>query len=802
MRHASVLSVLPKRHIHHHNRDACFLRLGTEPSFQDSVMAIGWSLSMHAVAMLTVLGAAAILGTSWPLAIGAGLSLLGVIVAARGRWGRFGQWSAANAVTALRLGLTLGVLALHGYLWHWLSVTVLVVAFALDAVDGALARQNATASELGATFDMEVDAILVMAVGFLIWQRNGTFLWALVPGVLRYVYVVCLDLFPAAVAPRRSQWARSAFVLSTLALLAGLGVRGPVGEILVGLGVFVSTASFGRSFVEAYPGLVSFWRQDRLLRLVYPSLFFVLAWTWLNLVVNVRFPASEPAGWYFLPALDVTVLLAAFALLGLVGARLPWPVRLLVVLGLVLVRALRIGDGVTGLYFGQDFNLYINVPLIPELVRYTHSTVAPAKFYAGAAGALLVVALFVFATDRALKYTAAFLRGRWRVVLFAALALPFAIASYFLDQDPRYNQRYAGAFGASVVPRLSREATFFVNVYDHRAAVARTISEMQERLRRASSRLERLHHANVYLFFVESYGATVMNRPFFAERAMPVLRDLEANLGESGFFMASGRLDSATYGGMSWLAHATLLTGVRTVNQLQYDVLGVSRPRTLARIMHDAGYRTLLVAPNTNRVSRGADFYDFDATYRNWDFDYAGPPFAWASMPDQYVVDFVRRHVVEETPGPLFSTFVLVSSHAPWSHVPTMVDDWSEVGNGAIYNRHPFRHAQTNWPDFSNASEPYVTSIAYDLRVLQRYLVDFIKDDSLVIILGDHQPVSELTENSSSWAVPVHVLSRDPALVEPFVTRGYARGMVPSDTTAPMESFLVGFLTDFSVGAS
>jgi phosphatidylglycerophosphate synthase len=730
------------------------------------------------------------------------LSLLGVLVAAHGWSGLSKRWDVANAVTALRLGLTLGILAVHGYLWHWLSVAVLGVAFALDAVDGVLARRRATVSEFGATFDMEVDAIFVMAVGFLIWQRNGVALWALLPGVLRYVYVVCLDVIPAAVAPRRSRWARLAFVFSTSALLAGLGVRGPAGTFLVGLGVFVSTASFGRSFVEVYPGLLSFWRHERLRQLVYPSLLFVLAWTWLNLVVNVRFPASEPAGWYFLPALDVTVLLAAFALLGLVGARLPWPLRLLVVLALVLVRALRIGDGVTGLYFGQAFNLYINVPNIPELIRFTHSTVAPAKFYAGALGVLVVIALFAFATDRAVKYAAAFFRVRWRVILFAVLALPFVLASHYFDQDPRYNQRYAGAFGASALPRISREVTFLVNVYDHRAAVARTISEMQEQLRRTPSHLERLHHANVYLFFVESYGATVMNRPFFAERAVPVLRDVQANLGQRGFSMASGQLDSATYGGMSWLAHATLLTGVRTVNQLQYDILGVSRPRSLARIMHDAGYRTLLVAPNTNRVSPGADFYDFDVTYRNWDFDYAGPPFAWASMPDQYVVDFVRRHAIDEAAGPLFSTYVLVSSHAPWSHIPTMVDDWSEVGNGDIYNRHPFKHTQTNWPDFSNASEPYVTSIAYDLRVLQRYLVDFVKDNSLVIILGDHQPVSELTENSSSWAVPIHVLSRDPALVEPFVTRGYARGMVPSDASAPMESFLVGFLNDFSGGAS
>ena len=277
---------------------------------------------------------------------------------------------------------------------------------------------------------------------------------------------------------------------------------------------------------------------------------------------------------------------------------------------------------------------------------------------------------------------------------------------------------------------------------------------------------------------------------------------MEFELGQLGFSMASGLMDSATYGGMSWLAHATLFTGVRTTNQLQYDLLGVSRPRSMARIAHEAGYRTILVEPNTNRASRVADFYDFDVTYNSWNFDYAGPPFAWATMPDQYVLDFIRRRVIENNEGPFFAAYVLVSSHAPWSRIPTLVPDWSAVGNGQIYNSYPLHRAQTNWPDFSNASEPYITSIEYDLQVLRGYLANYVRDDSLVIILGDHQPVSELTENSPSWAVPVHVMSRDPDLVAPFLARGYAYGMVPGQSTFPMESFLMDFLSDYSGGAS
>jgi hypothetical protein len=129
-----------------------------------------------------------------------------------------------------------------------------------------------------------------------------------------------------------------------------------------------------------------------------------------------------------------------------------------------------------------------------------------------------------------------------------------------------------------------------------------------------------------------------------------------------------------------------------------------------------------------------------------------------------------------------------------------MVDDWSRIGHGEVYYNHPLHRANTNWPDFSNASEPYLRSILYDFQVLSDYVVRFVKDDSLILVLGDHQPVSELTESSPSWAVPIHVISRNAEFTEPFLRRGYVPGMLPGPAAAPMESFLVDFLRDFSGG--
>ena len=79
-----------------------------------------------------------------------------------------------------------------------------VVALALDAVDGWVARRTGTASALGARFDGEVDAFLIGALSVYVAPEYGA--WVLAIGAARYLFGAGEWLLPwmrAPLPPRR-----------------------------------------------------------------------------------------------------------------------------------------------------------------------------------------------------------------------------------------------------------------------------------------------------------------------------------------------------------------------------------------------------------------------------------------------------------------------------------------------------------------------------------------------------------------------------------------------------------------------
>ena len=63
------------------------------------------------------------------------------------------------------------------------------VAAILDGLDGWLARTSGMSSAFGARFDLEVDALLIMALAMLAWQHEKAGAWILLSGLLRYLFI-------------------------------------------------------------------------------------------------------------------------------------------------------------------------------------------------------------------------------------------------------------------------------------------------------------------------------------------------------------------------------------------------------------------------------------------------------------------------------------------------------------------------------------------------------------------------------------------------------------------------------------
>jgi phosphatidylglycerophosphate synthase len=101
-----------------------------------------------------------------------------------------------------------------------------IVATVLDGVDGWLARQSRMASAFGARFDMEVDALLIMALSVLAWTFDKAGPWVIASGLLRYMFVVAGWIWPWM--ERRLEASRRRQTVCVVQIVALIVVVSPV----------------------------------------------------------------------------------------------------------------------------------------------------------------------------------------------------------------------------------------------------------------------------------------------------------------------------------------------------------------------------------------------------------------------------------------------------------------------------------------------------------------------------------------------------------------------------------------------
>ena len=147
-------------------------------------------LTAQVVLLAALAAAAGLTLAGWLAGIGYGLVTCAALTLGLHRAGA-PALGPADRVTLARATLVGGVTALtvaalDGPVPVGVLVALAAVALLLDAVDGKVARRTGTVSALGARFDMEIDAFLLLVLSAYV--ARGTGAWVLAIGAMRYGY--------------------------------------------------------------------------------------------------------------------------------------------------------------------------------------------------------------------------------------------------------------------------------------------------------------------------------------------------------------------------------------------------------------------------------------------------------------------------------------------------------------------------------------------------------------------------------------------------------------------------------------
>ncbi|HEY2604189.1 MAG TPA: hypothetical protein VGI67_21710 [Thermoleophilaceae bacterium] len=705
-----------------------------------------------------------------------------------------------------------------------LLVSLAAVALGLDAVDGWVARRTATGT-LGAHFDAEVDAFLILVLSVYVSRTLGA--WVLAIGAARYGFLVAgwaLPWMRATLPPR--YWRK--FVAATQGIVltaAAADAFPPAVTRAAVLGALILLAeSFGHDVwwlrsnrnatdrrapvgTDHTPGTPAGPRRGRL-RTGAAAALTILA---LLLVWGALVAPDQPV--LFKPSAFVRLPLEGLVVLSLVVLLPPRARRVLVlVVGplLALVVLLKMLDLGFFAAFNRPFDPYQDVSYAGTGAETLRASIGHAQGNLVIAFVVaLVVALFVLMTlaVRRLSRIAAGNR-RWSIRAVAGLGaawlLLWLLGASFISHTP-----IASTSAASLA--ADEVNAFRAGIRDH-AVFAKEVSHDPLRETPANQLLTRLRGKDVLLAFVESYGKVAVQDSSFSPQIDAVLNSGTTKLQAAGFSARSGWLTSPTFGGISWLAHSTMQSGVWANSRRRYGQLLTTNRFTLSDAFKRAGWRTVSDSPSNDRAwSPGKTFYHYDKLYDRRNVGYEGPTFAYASMPDQYVLGALQRLELSKAHRrPVFAEIDLVSSHTPWTRIPRMIP-WSQLGNGSIFNKIPVAHTSKSslsvnaawaWLGGSGAGRiraAYGQSIQYTLNSMISFVQHYRDPNLVLIMLGDHQPWSIVSGQGASHDVPISVIAHDPKVLSRISGWGWNNGLQPSPRAPvwPMSAFRDRFLSAF-----
>ena len=463
-------------------------------------------------------------------------------------------------------------------------------------------------------------------------------------------------------------------------------------------------------------------------------------------------------------------------------------VRWLSVLWVVLVVG-RYAEVTARSLYGRDINLFWDLRHIPN-VGAMFAAVADPWIRIGIVVGLLAVpvAMYVMAGWALTRLVEATFDARGRSVLgvTAGGVLLLGVAQGVGAKTPAELR-----FSEPITPAYARELSELV--YEMSGAGVRSLGPPPS----LSSDLSRVDGADVFVIFLESYGTVSWDRPGFAAKLVDARTRLAADIRETGRSVVSARVESTTFGGESWLAHISLLSGTEVRDPgTNKRLMGQTRD-TLVKAFRRQGYRTIAVMPGLQHAWPEGAFYGFEEIYDLERIDYQGPPFGWWGLNDQFALARVDALEVAIQPRrPVFVFFPTVTTHAPFVPTPPYQPDWARVLTPSPYDRVDLDRAWSDYPDWLNLGPSYVKALAYAHRTVGGYLRLRADRDFVLVLVGDHQPPALVSGEDASWDVPVHVIATRRAVLDRLRFDGFTDGLTPPAATVARMDTLLHLLLD------
>jgi Sulfatase len=357
----------------------------------------------------------------------------------------------------------------------------------------------------------------------------------------------------------------------------------------------------------------------------------------------------------------------------------------------------------------------------------------------------------------------------------------------------------APAFPTPVTQSYGRQARLLVSELTGRGRTTLGPSPSMD------ASLANVRGADVFLIFIESYGAVSWERPSFAEPLAPGRAQFLADIHATGRDVVSAYVESPTFGGNSWLAHISLLSGFEIRDEDANVLLMAQKRDTLVTAFARRGYRTVAMMPGLQQSWPEGVFYGFDAIYNGERLQYRGPPFGWWTIPDQFAA--ARMDAAEIAPvdrparAPVFVFFPTTGTHTPFTPTAPYQPDWPRMLTDHPYEQADVDRAWSQEPDWLHLGPSYVRALAATYTWLGGFLRRRADRDFVMILIGDHQPPAVVSGTGAPWDVPIHVIASRPAVLESLRAHGFRSGLAPERPTLTRMHALVPILLDaFSGG--